>query len=278
MANRAGSGELQPLARRVEVTSPKPNTGVEMSEETKVLQRAIEVFARGFSFTRSFTHPYLADRIGKVWVVRDAPRKRGNYRTEEWIAHGVAPIEIDEIAREHTRGRFAVCAIHGVNESDETFRKGFKALGYRLGRTEAVMNHSLKRIPKFDEPVEITRVTTEDLADRLNEAARSRQILPEYLTDHAPMRQYVALANDKPVGWVGSIDVGNATWCSNMYVDPEFRRRGIARSMLSQVLRDDRKNGSKLAVLTASHAGAKLYPVVGYKQIGTLMLFTPKKQ
>ena len=63
-----------------------------------------------------------------------------------------------------------------------------------------------------------------------------------------------------------------------MYVEPKFRRRGIAREMMSKMLRDDRTNGSKLAVLTASHAGAKLYPVVGYKQIGTLMLYTPKKK
>ena len=47
---------------------------------------------------------------------------------------------------------------------------------------------------------------------------------------------------------------------------------------MTQMLRDDRASGSKLAVLTASHAGAKLYPAVGYKQIGTLMLYTPKKQ
>ena len=44
-------------------------------KETDVLQHAIEVFARGFCFTRSFTHPYLAERLGKVWVVRDGPRK-----------------------------------------------------------------------------------------------------------------------------------------------------------------------------------------------------------
>jgi len=63
-----------------------------------------------------------------------------------------------------------------------------------------------------------------------------------------------------------------------MYVQAQFRRRGIARALMSEMLRDDRAGGAKLAVLTASHAGAKLYPIVGYKQIGTLMLYTPKKQ
>ena len=248
-----------------------------MGKEIDLLHHAIEVFARGFCFTRSLTHPYLAERVGQIWVVRDAPRKRGEYRREEWIAYGVTPEEIDETACKHTRGRFAVCAIHGVNESDQPLREGFKALNYRLGGTEPIMVHELKRIPRFDSSVEILRVTTADLAERVNKAARSRQVLSEHLAKDSPLRQYVALVDDKPVGWVRSIDVEQATWCADMYVVPEFRRRGIARAMMAQMLRDDRAHGSKLAVLTASHAGAKLYPIVGYKQIGTLMLYTPKK-
>ncbi len=248
-----------------------------MGKEIDLLHHAIEVFARGFCFTRSFTHSCLAERVGEIWAVRDAPRKRGEYRREEWIAYGVTPEVIDQTARKHTRGRFAVCAIHDVNESDQLLREGFKALNYRLGGTEPIMVHELKRIPRFDSSVEILRVTTADLADRVNKAARSRQVLPEHLTKDSPLRQYVALVDDKPVGWVRSIDVEQATWCSDMYVMPEFRRRGIARAMMAQMLRDDRAHGSKLAVLTASHAGAKLYPIVGYKQIATLMLYTPKK-
>ena len=248
-----------------------------MGKEIDVLHHAIEVFARGFCFTRSFTHPYLAERVGEIWVVRDAPRKRGEYRREEWIAHGVTPELIDETARKHTRGRFAVCAVYGVDESDQRLRTGFKALNYRLGGTEPIMVHELKRIPCFDSPVEIVRVTTADLAERVNKAARARQILPEHLAKDSPLRQYAALDGDKPVGWVRSIDVAHATWCADMYVIPEFRRRGIARAMMAQMLRDDRANGSELAVLTASHTGAKLYPIVGYKQIGTLMLYTLKK-
>lgn len=259
------------------VLERRNNPGGDMGTANDVLHHAIEVFARGFCFTRSFTHPYLAERVGDIWVVRDAPRKRGDYRREEWIAHGVTPKVIDETARKHTRGRFAVCAIYGVDESDLPLREGFKALNYRLGGTEPIMVHELKRIPHFDSPVEIVRVRTEDLAARVNKAARFRQVLPEHLAADKPLRQYVALADDKPVGWVRSIDVEQATWCADMYVVPEFRRRGIARAMMARMLRDDRAHGSELAVLTASHAGAKLYPLVGYNQIGMLMLYTPRK-
>ena len=243
------------------------------------IDHAIEVFARGFCFTRSFTHPYVAERIGPLWVVRDAPRHRPHeYRREEWIAHGVAPQAVDHIARKHTRGSFAICAIVASDEADGVVRTGYKALGYRLGATEALMAHRLRRIPHCDAPAAVERVRTTKLADELAKAAGTRQILSEHLTHDTIIRQYVASIDGKLVGWVRSIVVGDATWCSNMYVKPAFRRRGIARAMLCRTLRDDRKYGAKTAVLLASHAGAKLYPVVGYEQIGTLLLFTPSRK
>ena len=238
----------------------------------------MEVFARGFCFTRSFTHPYVADRVGSLWVMRDTPRKRDNYRNEEWIAYEAAPKEIDRIARKHSRGRFAVSAIHGIDEPADSLRTGFKALGYRLGTTEPLMIHLLRRIPRCDAPANIQQVTTEDMAIRLAKTARSRQILPEHLATDSQLRAYVASAENKIVGWVRSIVIGDATWCSNMYVVPPFRRRGIGRALLCRMLRDDRAGGAMTAVLLASHTGAKLYPVVGYRQIGTLLLFTPRRR
>lgn len=245
---------------------------------TAEMLRAIEVFTSGFTFIRSFTHPYQCERVGPVWVMRDAPRKRGTYRTEEWVAFRVQPAEIDRIARKHARGRFTVCVLTHKDESDEPIRAGFRELDYRLHSTEPLMNHPLAHIPRPEAPVDIQCVRTADLADRVNKAARSRQVLPEHLVDDPPLREYVALVDDEVVGWVGSIMTAEGTWCSNMYVKPNFRRRGIARSMLSLMLRDDRESGAKQAVLLASHAGAKLYPVVGYEQIGTLFIYTPQNR
>lgn len=240
-----------------------------------IMERAIETFARGYAYTRSFTHPYGVERFGPVWVVRDAPRTRGEYRTEEWIAYGVPPAEVGNLARKNARGRYAVCAMRGVDDPMAPLREGYKDLGYRLGTTEPLMVHPLREIPEFDSPLEIRRVTTQEVADRLNKAARARQILPRHLNGDETLRQYVALDGETPVGWVRSITVGEATWCSNMYVKPEFRRRGIARAMLSRMLRDDRDAGAQMAVLLASHSGALLYPSLGYETIGTLLLFTP---
>jgi GNAT superfamily N-acetyltransferase len=237
------------------------------------IDEALEGFARGFCFTRSFTHPYVPEKIGRVWVVRDAPRQSGDYRGEEYILHGLTAKEVDRMARKHTRGRFSVCALSAAGEDGDALKEDYKKLGYRLQCTEPMMVHSLKRIPDFKEPARTERVTTQAVADELAKAARSRQILPEHFAGDSPLRQYVARIDDEIVGWVRSVLVNDMGWCSNMFVKPEFRRRGIARSLLARMLREDKSRGAKAAVLMASHTGAMLYPVVGYEQIGTLYVF-----
>ena len=233
---------------------------------------------KGFGFTRSFTHPYPAERVGPLWVMRDAPRKKAaDYRREEWVAVRVSPAEVDRLARKQTRGRFCVCAIQRSGEPDPPIRAAYKALGYRLSASEPVMVHSLKQIPRPKSPAVIQRVLTAESAAALAKAAGARQILPEHLSEHAALRSYVAVIEGEIVGWVRSIVCDAGNWCSNMFVLPKHRRRGIASALLAKMLQEDRAHGAKRAVLTASHAGAKLYVTLGYQQVGTLLLYTPKR-
>jgi len=242
------------------------------------IEFAIEVFVRGHCAGRSRTFPYEASRVGPVWVMRDAPRKNPrDYRKEEWIAHGVDAGEVNAIARKHTRGRFFVCVIVREGDTDAPTRSAYKALGYRLLATEGFFVQRLQRIPKPASSVAIERVRTPELAARLGKATRRRPIANGLLGDAAPFRQYVALEDGEIVGRVRSVDAAGATWCSDMYVQPSHRRRGIGQSLLSRMLRDDRARGSKCSVLTASHTGALLYPRVGYERIGTLFMFAPRR-
>jgi GNAT superfamily N-acetyltransferase len=242
------------------------------------MEFAIEVFVRGHSVGKSRTYPYEASRVGPVWVMRDAERKNPrDYRKEEWIAHGVAAGEVDAIARRHARGRFFVCAMLGEGEEDEPTRSAYKGLGYRLLATEGFFVQRLSRIPKVPPPLPIERVRTPELAARLGKITRTRPIPDSLLGNDAPFRQYVALDGGEIVGQVRSVDAVGATWCADMLVNPGYRRRGIGRALLCHMLRDDRARGSKCSVLTASHAGALLYPHVGYDRIGTLFMFAPAR-
>lgn len=239
---------------------------------------AIEVFVRGHSAGRSRIFPYEARRVGPLWVMRDAPRKNPrDYRKEEWIAHGLDAREVDAIARRHARGRFFVCAMLGEGAPDGPTRSAYKSLGYRLLATEGFFVQRLTRIPKPRSPAAIERVRTPEMAARLGKATRTRPMADGFLEADAPFRQYVALDGEDIVGRVRSVDAVGATWCADMYVSPSHRRRGIGRALLGRMLRDDRARGSKCSVLTASHAGALLYPLVGYERIGTLFMFAPRR-
>jgi len=250
-----------------------------MTTTKREMESAIEVFVHGYSTDRSRTFPYEASRVGPLWLMRDGARKNPrDCRSEEWVVHDVAPQAADVIVRQHARSSFAVSVVMANEEPDGPTRTAYKELGYRLLRTEGFFLQRLRRIPSPQAAILIERVRTTERAAQLGKIMRKRPIADNLLRDGAPFRQYVAIDGDDIVGRVRSVDAMGATWCSDMYVDPSHRRRGIGRALLSKMLRDDRARGSRCSVLAATQAGALLYPGMGYEQIGTLLIFGPKKQ
>ena len=139
-----------------------------MTDLSEEIDYAIGVFVRGFCFGKSLTHPYEFSRIENVWYLRDAERSNPrNYRKEEWVAYRVEPRDVDRVAREHTRGRFFVCAVCGRDESDEPMRSEFKRLGYRLLSTEPLFLHCLKKVPRHPSPLRIAQVRSAPMAEPL---------------------------------------------------------------------------------------------------------------
>jgi ribosomal protein S18 acetylase RimI-like enzyme len=256
-----------------------------MHPRSEEIDIALRVFVQGYCVGKSLTHPYEwapVESSGFLWVMRDAPRKNvRDYRKEEWIAHRVEPRDVDAAAHAGTRGRYFVCALQPAGQPDRALRDAYKALGYRLLSTEQLFTHDLRKIPRARSPAKIVQVRSTELAARFAKATRTRPILPEHLAKDAPFRQYVAIDDNardqRIVGWVRSVYVSDSTWCSNLAVIPSHRRRGIATALLAKMLRDDRTQGMTMSVLLSSHAGALLYPQVGYRSLGTLLILAPKR-
>lgn len=241
------------------------------------LELATEVFVRAFSLGKSFAHPYEVERVGRVWLMRDGPGRK-EPRTQEWVGCQVPPAEILAAVRSFPPARHAICVIRAEDELDRQIRADFRGAGYRLLATEGFFVHDLVEMPE-EGPTDVRRVSDQELADRLAKAARRRQILPEHIgREDAPVRQYVALDGDEIVGWVKSVSVCGATWCSNLYVQPSHRRKGVGGDLIGRMLEDDRAHGSRASVLLASHAGAMLYPGIGYRRIGELYVYVPAKR
>ncbi len=68
-------------------------------------------------------------------------------------------------------------------------------------------------------------------------AARSRQILPKHIGDEsAPLRlYYVEDEGALSAGYAAFVLLREATSVSNMYVRPGYRRRGLARALMSRM-------------------------------------------
>lgn len=241
------------------------------------IEDAIQVFGQAYAFTRSFTHPVLFEPVGPLWVTRDAPRPKPEYRNEEWLAYQVEPGVVHEVVQTNRRGRFGLCVFRTMTEDAAPIKAAYKALGYRLRGTEGFFVHELEEIPLVQNGYGVHRVRDQQLADQLAKAAGTRQILPQHLQmEPSPVRQYVACQGQDLIGWVRSIVCGDSTWCSNMYVRAEFRRHGVASALMTRMLTDDKACGARASVLLASHTGALLYPRLGYVQIGELLLYSPR--
>lgn len=243
------------------------------------LDDAIATFAQGVARTRSVAFPSRAEQLAEaIWVVRDDPPVRARARSEEYIGCGVSAAELDETARRNAQGRRRLCAIAREESLETALRADFRALGCRLVTTEPLMTHDLVRIACAVEPLPVVRIATAGQAAALGKSKRRKPLPLQLLQGDSPlMRQYAAFDGDAAIGWVGTVAVNGNAWVSELFVAAQYRRRGIARALLSRMLRDNRADGAKNSVLLASHAGAKLYPTVGYTQLGTLLVYTPRK-
>ena len=75
-----------------------------------------------------------------------------------------------------------------------------------------------------------------------------------------------------PVGMVGSIPLNEESWyLVNLYVRPEFRGAGIARSLVAKAAEIQREYGRTSVMAIVSDKVGNLYEKMGFKQVGKAM-------
>ena len=240
------------------------------------LDHAVQVFGKAFAQGKSRTWPMTFLPHGRLWLLTDKPGKR-EPRLSEAIACGLTPSETLEELKTIQVPRLALCYVQESPKRDKATEAEFRAGGWKVFRNEPFFVRDLHEPIAPVEGHKILRVTDADLAERTAKAQRARP-LTHLTTDDAPVRMYVCLKGKNVVGWVISVRSDDeSTWVSNLHVREEFRRQGIGRALMSAMMEDDVRFGLRWSVLLSSQAGANLYPLVGYQQIGLLQIYMPIK-
>ncbi|HZT43290.1 MAG TPA: GNAT family N-acetyltransferase [Chthonomonadaceae bacterium] len=243
------------------------------------IPQALEVFLRGFSTTRSFIRPYLVSQIdSSLWLLADPPSASGPQRTVEAITYNSDPEAVVQTLQNLNLPRYALCVLVEDAAAVPETCTAYKQLGYRFHGREPLFALDIGRRVRFNS-YDVRRVIDAANAEKVAKAARARQIFPEHLTEADSIcRVYAAFDGDTPIGWARSIRTHpDYSWVAGLFVQPSYRRQGIGRTLMSTMLDDDARYGVKWSVLTASSAGAKLYPHLGYVERGLLLIFSPRK-
>lgn len=240
------------------------------------MTRAIQAFGHGFSAARNVVRPCEFVRLGKLWVVRD-PHGARKPRTTEVIAHRLTAAETIAEIRAQGIGRHFVCAVHDMKADAAAVADDFKSHGYRLMRREPFFACVLATWKPGTPDPRVVKVTAGKREELVAGLIKARRLHEADLADRRT-RIFVAVVDGQAVGVARSIAATpTESWVQGVWVAPKHRRQGLGAALMQAMLADDKRQGFKSSVLLSSHAGALLYPRVGYKQIGLLQLFCMKR-
>jgi predicted N-acetyltransferase YhbS len=209
--------------------------------------------------------------------VGEKPRRIA--RKSEIVVTGKTARDTLKIIDPLNLGRHFISHMHTLDVDPKSIRDDYKANGYRVLLSEEFFVHDSNSLPTTESGIAVHRVTTMAQSDAIKSERRNKKAIRDVdlcatTTKH---RLYAVIEGGRARGWVGSVPFGKASWIADLYVLPEYRGQGLGSALMAEVTRDDKLHGVASSVLLASAAGARLYPHVGYRHIGTLQLFCPTR-
>ncbi|MBL8059339.1 MAG: GNAT family N-acetyltransferase [Chthonomonas sp.] len=233
------------------------------------LERAIDITAHAFAIRKSRHHPYLVRNIDGLWVLRDKGPKKEPRKSEVFVAD-LSPEDIVARVSRNDLGWHFLCACHGPESDEATFKNEVKKLGYRAAATEWIFTHDLAEIPTIESDPAVVHYETQEEIDKIGDN-RWKPIKVEN-------GRFYGLADPLIFGMVESMRMGDDAYVADLYVRKERRGKGYGSALMSALLKGDKASGVRESVLVASTDGRKLYPKLGYKEIGVMHVFTPKQR
>jgi len=128
----------------------------------------------------------------------------------------------------------------------------------------------------------IRQLREEGAAEDIDLAPALRDYYDRHMAD-GTFVSWLAMDGEKIVGTSGMSFVekppyfgcpsGKMGLLSSMFTDPDYRRRGIARELLSRVVEEARQYGCGTVQITASDMGVLLYADFGFVKNGNFMQY-----
>ena len=124
---------------------------------------------------------------------------------------------------------------------------------------------SKKDLPRFIE-MRINQLREEGAKEDLD----LRPALNDYYDRHMADGTFVSFVEKPPYFGCPS---GKIALLSSMYTNPKYRRQGIARELLSRVVKEAKEYGCGTVQITASDMGVLLYTDFGFVKNGNFMQY-----
>lgn len=240
------------------------------------LEQAVDIFLYGFCLGKSIHGGFGHRRDGQFALMADDPPRKSRGRASEVVTWNLNPNWVKQKVEEWDVGRYFLCLIVPEPQDIVAPKMDFKDQGFRLLGTQPFFWTSPSPANGTLDPC-IQRMSGQSELARFERAQRRRTFDSEWFDgDDSPVRLYCKWDGSNPVGWVKSVKTPfGGNWVSDLYVAPGYRRQGLATALMTKMLIEDHRLGVEASVLLSSHAGAGLYPRLGYQRLGTLLLMRP---
>ena len=133
---------------------------------------------------------------------------------------------------------------------------------------------SKKDLPRFIE-MRINQLREEGAKEDLDLRPALNDYYDRHMTD-GTFVSWLAVDNGEIIGTSGmsfGCPSGKIALLSSMYTNPRYRRQGIARELLSRVVKEAKGYGCGTVQITASDMGVLLYTDFGFVKNGNFMQY-----
>jgi GNAT superfamily N-acetyltransferase len=245
-----------------------PQTG-EIAAMTATQMRWIECTAEQIADGRVLSHD------GVRAVV--SPRLPGSsvYNAVVYRDHDALRAAIDELESAYAAAGIQIWCVLG-QPGDRDTAKLLKRRGHRMPGGAQAMVLDLDGLGERPPAMDLVPDPPAELAAEVNARAYGYPpgaFEPLFSGTPADMTVYVARVDGRAACTLQMIDVGEDSGLFGMATDPDFARRGLARSLLLHALHDARDRGRRISTLQASTDGEPLYRGLGYRPLGLVEMW-----